>query len=429
LLGNIVSMSLILDRWKKHKISNELGNNKWKHEESGITITQISNATGGKDYGFSYKVIVPCNFTGQGKRIRVQRKTFEKAAQYAEDIVEKKAEGGTKSFVLSPDETTDARNAYQFLKGTGLSLTKAVELGLARWQELEKSKKLSEVVREILEEKKDQGRREKSLKSLRGKYSLLLDCIGDQNIANIESKDLQNQLQINLKHHSPTTWNNYIDDYATLFNWCIKKGYLKNNPVNPIPRKHKEWKEPCILTLNEVKQLLGAAYNGSGKYDPLHVAYHVLQLWIGVRADEIFSKEKACLEWNAINIQRNQVRVDARIAKKRRLRVLDMPENAAAWLKPIKQETGRVIPIARYDLRIAEFRRECGFPTWAVDYKNALRHTFGSMHYALHGEEETVKALGHKPKDSDVLFDHYRSVVSKEDAEEFFRITPENLLK
>jgi co-chaperonin GroES (HSP10) len=51
-----------------------------------------------------------------------------------------------------------------------------------------------------------------------------------------------------------------------------------------------------------------------------------------------------------------------------------------------------------------------------------MRHSFGSYHYALYGDSvATSRELGHKTGD-DILFSHYRALVSQEDAEEYFSI-------
>jgi hypothetical protein len=53
-----------------------------------------------------------------------------------------------------------------------------------------------------------------------------------------------------------------------------------------------------------------------------------------------------------------------------------------------------------------------------------MRHSFGSYHYALHGNPlETSRQLGHKSNDQ-VLFDHYRALATKEQGEAFFSIVP-----
>ncbi len=53
-----------------------------------------------------------------------------------------------------------------------------------------------------------------------------------------------------------------------------------------------------------------------------------------------------------------------------------------------------------------------------------MRHSFGTYHYALNGNSiSTSRELGHKADDT-VLFDHYRALTTKNEAEKFFSITP-----
>ena len=56
-----------------------------------------------------------------------------------------------------------------------------------------------------------------------------------------------------------------------------------------------------------------------------------------------------------------------------------------------------------------------------------MRHSFGSYHFALHGNSlETSRQLGHRASDQ-VLFDHYRALATKEQAERYFAIKPEKV--
>ena len=55
---------------------------------------------------------------------------------------------------------------------------------------------------------------------------------------------------------------------------------------------------------------------------------------------------------------------------------------------------------------------------------NAMRHSFGSYHYALYGNPlETARLLGHKASDQ-VLFDHYRALATKSDGAHYFSVQP-----
>jgi integrase len=110
------------------------------------------------------------------------------------------------------------------------------------------------------------------------------------------------------------------------------------------------------------------------------------------------------------------------IAKKRRIRNVPLPENAVAWL----QRWPRGATIARSshanDFQ-KRFRKLCAKAelTWDA---NAMRHSFGSYHYAKYGNSvETARILGHKSDDT-VLFAHYRALTTKAQGEAYFAILP-----
>ena len=117
---------------------------------------------------------------------------------------------------------------------------------------------------------------------------------------------------------------------------------------------------------------------------------------------------------------------------------MDIPSNAVELLKPYAQESG-LIAEDRYSgdhaRRFQQVTQFAGFgywenegdpkkKKWVTTWKtNAMRHSFGSYHYALHGDAMlTSRLMGHKSNDT-VLFDHYRALASKEDAEAYFDLS------
>ena len=55
-----------------------------------------------------------------------------------------------------------------------------------------------------------------------------------------------------------------------------------------------------------------------------------------------------------------------------------------------------------------------------------MRHSFGSYHYALYGDSiATSRELGHKTGD-DILFSHYRALVSQEEAKKYWSLAADD---
>jgi hypothetical protein len=67
-------------------------------------------------------------------------------------------------------------------------------------------------------------------------------------------------------------------------------------------------------------------------------------------------------------------------------------------------------------------RDQAGIKKWP---KNAMRHSFASYHFELHGDsKKTSNELGHRGED--LLFSHYRSLTKKSSGIKYFAISPTN---
>ena len=65
-------------------------------------------------------------------------------------------------------------------------------------------------------------------------------------------------------------------------------------------------------------------------------------------------------------------------------------------------------------------RSQAGINSWP---SNAMRHSFASYHFELHGNsQKTTIELGHKT--DDLLFSHYRSLTKKGSGSQYFSIFP-----
>ena len=125
----------------------------------------------------------------------------------------------------------------------------------------------------------------------------------------------------------------------------------------------------------------------------------------------------------AVDLTEGILTVGPQIAKKRRLRVLELTPNCIAWLKTAPNREGRVAH-GKFTVRWAAFVKRAGFPGWGKNRSNAMRHSFGSYHYALYSDAaKTAAMLGHRANDQ-VLFDSYRSLVRKKDADMYFGLMP-----
>jgi integrase len=403
----------------------QTGKNKlrrWEHPAgSGIRIREIINRNAGNDGGLSYRVTIPARMAG----IR-QFKQFadvEKAEKWAKDQHDGAKKDGQKHFTLSSTQREDAVNAIALLEGTGLSLAQAVGLAKKHLHSASGKVTIKDAVNRLVTEKEGENLRERSVRDLRNRLDIFAQSFGDKLAAEVTQeevaewlRDLKGISDKSAEGLSARSKKNYLITVRTFFNWVIAKGYrAADNPATKISTPKIDWEAPSILTVDEAKKLLTAAKT---EQKGVLLASVVLGLFAGIRSNEIMR-----LDWSAVDLDEGILTIGPQIAKKRRLRVLELTPNCIAWLRTIPERKGRLSP-GKYTVRWAEFVKKAGFPDWGENRSNAMRHSFGSYHYALHSDAaKTAAMLGHRANDQ-VLFDSYRSLARKKDAEAYFEIKP-----
>jgi integrase len=226
---------------------------------------------------------------------------------------------------------------------------------------------------------------------------------------------------------SPRTAKNYRMVLGEILRYATQKRQLVDNPIAELTRadikdlegRGGENKQPAILSPANAAKLLQGAF-ADAKAD-LGAAI-VLGLFAGVRTEEILR-----LKWDAVHLDDPQpfIVIGAEIAKKRRIRNVPLSAVAVAWLRQWKHSAG---PITRNEHKgdfQSRMRKLCA-RIGVERESNAMRHSFGSYHFALHGDSmETARILGHKADDN-VLFAHYRALTTKQQAEAYFGLVPQS---
>jgi integrase len=203
-----------------------------------------------------------------------------------------------------------------------------------------------------------------------------------------------------------TTKNDMRRLLGTCGNWAEKQGYLLKggNPFMGMVR-YKETKTPVsIFTPENIASLLTKA-------DATLRPFLALGAFAGLRTAELQR-----LDWSEIDLDRGFITVAASKAKTRQRRLVPISENLKLWLLPARQISGSVCFHERAQ-RPAAYLCE-GF-TWA---KNGLRHSFISYRLAiLHDTARVALEAGNSPE---VIFGHYRELVTPEQARAWFEVTP-----
>ena len=408
-------------RTGKNKLRN------WEYPNaSGIRIREIINRSARSDFGLSYRVTIPERIAGT--RQFKQFPTIEAAESWAKAQCEGTRADGKKHYLLSPAQREEVIDALSILEGTGLTLPQAAALAKKHYHSPAGERSVQDAVNLMLAAKEAENLRARSIGDLRARLNIFCQTFGDRHVNEITStaiedwlRDLRGISEKGAESLSPRTKKNYLVTIRTFFNYAISKGWRgSENPAANISAPKIDWEAPSILTVKETKQLLKTART---EQKGMLLAATVLGLFAGIRSNEITR-----LDWSAIDLKEGIITIGPQIAKKRRLRVLELMPNCIAWLKACPGRAGPVAP-AKFPQRWTKFVKKAGFPDWGENRSNAMRHSFGSYYYALTSDAaKTAAMLGHRANDQ-VLFDSYRSLARKKDAKAYFGSLPDFLAR
>ena len=400
----------------------------WEYpKKSGIRVREVFNLTAGAAFGASYLVTIPSKVTG---RLRERRQFKEKteAEKWAENTFAGFRKQGHDFFGISPQERQEVGAVLPLLRKHGISIGGAVRFAVKHLQPDGRTKSVREVVAELLASKAQRHERGDLRARSYADFEQRVEKFANGFEGRIASEVTADEIKqwLNGMGNGPRSNQNYLAVIGEVFKLAAQRRYVAFSPLESltdIDRKelcggNSEAKEPSILTPAEAAKLLNTAQ----EHPELELLGAVtLGLFCGLRTEELKR-----LDWEHVKIDEASpvVTIGAKIAKKRRIRHIEIPANAVQWLSLVAKRTGPVTHSNSYNDHQQRFRKLLKLAKFRKWEANAMRHSFGSYHYALHGNPlETSRQLGHKASDQ-VLFDHYRALATKTQAEAYFAIKP-----
>lgn len=329
---------------------------------------------------------------------------------------------GQSALHLSHNDRVDFMRARDRLSQINLTIMQAVEF-CERHHAAVKEKNLAEAIDELHRVKIATNKRERSANNFKYTLEGLRASIGEKIVSKITREEIEQWLFGN--GWAPATIRTKLIDVRTFFNAGLKRGWITADPTAAIESIELDEKPPVILTVGQAGALLAAAR----EVEPGLTCYVALALFCGIRPEEIQRMQAV-----DVALERGHAEVRAEISKTRQRRLVEIPENCKAWLT-----LGLDLPPANVQHRMNRVRLRAGFEgyrrfrrdgrevreivpgtPWAQD---VLRHSFASYHVAMHGSaDKTATQMGHRS--TAMLFRHYRELVTKGEAEEFWRIVP-----
>ena len=368
-----------------------------------------------------------------GKRVQISCTTRREAEELVSRAKKARARHGEQALMLSSVEMADVVVAREKLAASGVSLSEAADFYLRQAVAVREVVKVPELVRRFVRSREEGARSERYVRQLR----VSLGALARAHPLTAAAELTRDQVQAWLRSGgwSPKTRNNYLGDASAMYAWAMREGLAARSPCEGVARATLSEAEITTLSAAEARVILEAAGG-----DAEMMTYVVLALFCGLRAAEL---ER--LDTGVINVEEGTVIVLGGTAKTGARRVVDLSENARAWLRTIQIQRGKLCGVA-WEERWRTFRRSCGWSAGAEDARscsaafrrvcervpvtrgewpaNVLRHTYASMHYAQHQDEALLKAqMGHWER-ADTLHRHYRALRTRAEAAEFWRLSP-----
>ena len=373
---------------------------------SGIRIGTRTNIVKGKRYDNSYLVVIPMKITGR-QRLRKTLPTLEKAKEFAEKQYRLSKRHGQAAFKMTDEQRVDAVRALETLKGTNLTLDEVVQYALPRLRPHSGTLTVQQVVDRMLQARDDMNLRPRTIQSLKSRLTKFCEMFGDANILEIELTDIIKWIKNpRLSSRSRLNYYRVINQF---FIWAKEEKHISDNPLSTVSKNklqeiigRQDEKPPKIYTPREAQLLLEAAI-GEDIFPLL-----VIGFFCGLRTAELQR-----LEWEHIRFDENEpfVTVFSSNAKSRSLRNVELKKVALEWLSLC--DAGEGIIFDKVQQTYNEHRTKIHEKAGVEKRDNGLRHSFGSYHYAMYGDEiRTATQMGHNPNDHS-LFSNYSALVSE----------------
>jgi integrase len=353
-----------------------------------------------------WKVEIPARYSATGKRERSFFATKQEAENYCAQVRTRLTNFGLQGAgILPPADHEQATNALELLKPYGISLNEVVQDWIARKKAAEASITYEAAMDAFMDWRRRSASYTRSIRQTRNRLALLHGKM----LNAITPADLTRSMD----GMTPSVRNFTMRILGGLFNFGAKRGFCGDNPVRRLDLSQRDPTEIQLHTVEEVAAIMAAAEKHA---PPALVPFLAVSFFCGVRRAEALR-----LDWSAIDLHENFVKLPAAITKTKQGRHIELSGNCRGWLTPYAQEVGRIFPFSEHVLagRLADLREKHKVPT----IKHGPRHSFASYWLAMHGDiNQLCRFLGHD--DPQTTFRHYAKAATKREAQKFWAIMP-----
>jgi integrase len=410
-----------------------------------VTITEQNNRNGKTSY---YAFI---GYDTRGKTIRRslgqdKDKAYALLTEANQRIANGKLSEAANVFDVAAD--LEIKAAMRKLQGHNVTLAQAVAFFLKHHRPTAGNLTVEEGAKLFIQNLKKLGRAKKYIQSIdKGYLAQFVKAYGKRHLTDISLDDAETFIYKTKSNLSSYSKSEFIGKMRVFFNGLADLKYYQKelNPFKKLkkPQTSKEEEKLThkdrVLPYQDVYALLWHLEKQE-QWDILTVL--ALNLFCGVRTDETM-----LMDWSNINFKKRKIEVTARIAKKRRRRIVDIPKNAMSWftlchqkmdgkwtkrtesgfkqkIKRTKAKLRKIQAEQRADPEYDHLKNADSYDECVFDFHtNCFRVSFASYSYRKHGAEKTAELMGHT-ETAQVLHTHYKELVDDENTTLFFCLIP-----
>jgi integrase len=371
----------------------------------GSVVVKIYCRKAGHYKGKHYDLFTVA-YRQNGQRVLKNFRRRRAAYDFASETATRLEKGEREILQASAVDWQSYLAAKNLLRPFGIPLHEAIEEYVAmrkRKQTLEK--RVGDVVRELLQAKKQARLSDRYIETLRT-YLLRFADSFQTNIGSVNTGAIVRWLD-SLKI-GPRSRNNVRQAVVTLFNFARRRGYLPKGETTEaadVETVRDDEGEIAILTPAELTKFLTRS-------KPLYQLYFALAAFTGIRSAELLR-----LDWSEINLEKGHIEVKAK-AKTATRRLVPIQPNLAKWLEPYRGSKGKLFESRRTVDSAIKFAKRLRIP-WKA---NCLRHSYATYRLSMLPDAGRIALeMGNSPAK---LFTNYRELDRHNHAPDWFAIEP-----
>ena len=386
-------------------------------------------------------------------RVRKQFPDQQTAQLESEKLVaqvsNKIAGGQIRETLLTKIQEADAHSALKILESNpnfpaGSTLTSILNWANHMYRNEISERTIEEAGKEWLAEMVTLKRTKTHRNGMENKLKRFSNWFPGRNVSEITTKSIRQWISDKKGDYSPyagreitnTTRTNELTFLKAFFNFCEGRKYLQGSPVDSsVKRPGVRRAEIVALNLEKTKEFLSIVTTLPQHLGVEAVPYFALSLFAGLRPQELRPRDgENQVMWEDFTWRKKEstLVISYAVGKVTSRRVIKLPDNCVAWVKPFAKESGPVIEssyakwrgvkdyvraragykvygqhLKHIDPELAKVSNDASRPKYVAD---VLRHT--AISYYLEANDNNKDLVANWAGNSPAVIDqHYRSLI------------------